>query len=65
MNQGLIPIVSDHHFKRTIVGDDKFVVKIFDAKDYADRIEQLMREYLQALSWDVGCILKKNTLILL
>ena len=50
MSQGLVPVVSDYHFNRTIVGDEKFVVKSFDAKDYADRIEQLMQEDLQALS---------------
>ena len=50
MSQGLVPVVSDYHFNRTIVGDDKFVVNSFEAKDYADRIEQLMKEDLQELS---------------
>lgn len=45
MSQGLVPIVSDWHFNRTIVGDDMLVVggTSFDAKDYAERIDQIIR----------------------
>ena len=60
MSQGLIPVVSDYHFNRTIVGDDKFVVKSYDAKDYADRIEQLMHEDLHALSTESWKRIKEN-----
>lgn len=60
MSQGLIPIVSDYHFNRTIVGDDRYVVKSFDAKDYADRIEQLMREDLQVLSMECWMHIKEK-----
>lgn len=50
MSQGLIPVVSDYHFNRTIVGNDKFVVKSFKANDYAARIEQLITDDLRSLS---------------
>lgn len=50
MSQGLIPVVSDYHFNRTIVGNDKFVVNSFEANDYAERIEDLMKEDLKSLS---------------
>lgn len=60
MSQGLIPVVSDYHFNRTIVGNDKFVVKSFDAKDYADRIEQLIHEDLQVLSMECWMRIKEK-----
>ncbi len=51
MSQGLIPIVSDYHFNRSIVGDSRLVVKSFDAKDYAEMVKSIMEnEDLQALS---------------
>lgn len=42
MSQGLVPVVSDYHFNRAIVGDDSCVVNGFDAKDYAKKIEALI-----------------------
>ncbi len=42
MSQGLIPIVSNYHFNRSIVGDDIFVVNGFDAVNYANRIEDIL-----------------------
>lgn len=42
MSYGLIPIVSDYHFNRSIVGDDRLIVKGFDARLYADRINHLI-----------------------
>lgn len=44
MSQGVIPIVSDYHFNRSIVGDDNLVVKGYEAKDYADRVRCLIRQ---------------------
>lgn len=41
MAQGLIPIVSDYHFNRAIVGDDRLIVDGYEAKAYAERIEWL------------------------
>ena len=38
MSQGLIPIVSDYHFNRTVVGDDRLVVDGFEANAYAEKI---------------------------
>ena len=43
MTQGLIPIVSDWHFNRTIVGDDRLVVKGFNAEDYANKIDEIIQ----------------------
>ena len=50
MSQGLVPIVSDYHFNRAIVGDDRLVVNSFEGKDYAAHIEKLMKEDMDSLS---------------
>lgn len=42
MAQGLIPIVSDFHFNRAIVNNDKLVVRGYDAKDYAAVIDSII-----------------------
>lgn len=42
MSQGLIPVVSDYHFNRSVVGDDLLVVQGYAPKDYADRIERII-----------------------
>lgn len=42
MSQGLIPVVSDYHFNRAIVGDDLCVVETFTPEAYADKIEQIV-----------------------
>lgn len=42
MSQGLVPVVSDYHFNRAIVGNDSCVVNSFDALDYAEKIEALI-----------------------
>jgi len=44
MSRGLIPIVSDFHFNKAIVGDDKMVVKGFDARDYAECIDRIISQ---------------------
>lgn len=44
MSQGLIPIVSNFHFNRSVVGDDRVVVDGFEAKNYADRIESILNQ---------------------
>ena len=51
MSQGLIPIVSDYHFNRSIVGDKRLVVEGFDANEYTERVKSILdSENLQALS---------------
>ena len=42
MSQGLVPIVSDYHYNRRIVGDDRCVVDSFEPRDYVDKIELLI-----------------------
>lgn len=44
MSQGLIPIVSDYHFNRSIVGDDRLVVNDYDATLYADKIIRIIKQ---------------------
>ena len=44
MSQGLIPIVSDYHFNRSIVGDDRLVVNDYNAQMYADKICEILLE---------------------
>ena len=43
MSRGLVPIVSDWHFNRTIVGDDQLVVNGFNPEDYAKKIDEVIR----------------------
>lgn len=51
MAQGLIPIVSDFHFNRAIVDNDRLVVKGYDAKDYAAAIDHIIENgEMRALS---------------
>ena len=45
MSQGLIPIVSDYHFNRSVVGDDRLVVGGFDARLYADKIDDIISNH--------------------
>ncbi len=42
MSQGLIPIVHDHNFNRSIVGDDLFVVNDLDPSSYAKKIINIL-----------------------
>lgn len=42
MSQGLIPVVSDFHFNRFIVGDERLVVKGYNPQDYADKIRYII-----------------------
>lgn len=44
MSQGLIPIASDYHFNKTIIGDERLVVKGYEPADYADCIDHLIKE---------------------
>lgn len=41
MAQGLVPIVSDYHFNRAIVGDDRLIVDGYEPKAYAEKIDWL------------------------
>jgi len=43
MSQGVVPIVSDYHFNRTVVGDDRMVVDDYSAESYAERIDSIIR----------------------
>ena len=45
MGQGLIPIVSDYHFNRAIVGDDRLIVDGYEPQAYADKIEFIWKNY--------------------
>ena len=42
MSQGLIPIVSDYHFNRTIVGDDQLVAEGYIAQNYVELIDRIL-----------------------
>lgn len=42
MSQGLIPIVSNWHFNKTIVGNDDFVIEGYNPKDYADAVDRII-----------------------
>lgn len=42
MSRGLIPIVSDFHFNRAIVDNDKLVVRSYESQDYAERISEII-----------------------
>lgn len=42
MTQGLVPIVSDFHFNRAIVGDNRLVVHSYNPQDYANRISEII-----------------------
>ena len=41
MAQGLIPVVSDYHFNRAIVGDDRLIVDGYEPQSYAEKIIQI------------------------
>ena len=42
MSQGLIPIVSDHNFNRSIVGDDRLVVSDLSPVSFAKKVEAII-----------------------
>ena len=42
MSQGLIPIVCDYHFNKTVIGEDCVVVRGYDPKDYVTAIENVI-----------------------
>ena len=54
MTQGLIPVVSNWHFNKTVVGCDDLVVNGFNADDYAKVINQIIStrkiEYFSAMA---------------
>lgn len=61
MSQRLIPIVSDYHFNRSVVGDDRLVVNGFDSKSYAEKIESVIKnDNLQELSEQMWMRVKTN-----
>lgn len=43
MSQGLIPVVSDYHFNKSVVGEELLVVDGFEPQSYAKRIDYIMR----------------------
>lgn len=54
MSQGLIPIVSDYHFNRSIVGNDELIVDGFDALSYANKIDEIIKDGdMKVLSHDM------------
>lgn len=56
MTRGLVPIVSDFHFNRAIVGDDRLVVSGYRPEDYAARISDIIEkkqlDELSEYSWN-------------
>lgn len=61
MSQGLIPIASDYHFNKTIIGDEKLVVKSYEPRDYADCIDRILCEgTMQKLSEEMWRRVKEN-----
>lgn len=42
MTNGVVPIVSDFHFNRTIVADDRLVVNGYNPNDYADKVIRIL-----------------------
>ena len=61
MSQGLIPVASDYHFNKTIIGEDELVVKGYEPEDYADCIDQVIKEgKVQELSEKVWRRVKDN-----
>lgn len=42
MSQGLVPIVSDHNFNRSIVGDDRLVVEDLSPSSFAEKVESIL-----------------------
>ena len=51
MSQGVIPIVSDYHFNRSVVGDERLVIDGYDATNYAERIDTIIAtEDLKSIS---------------
>ena len=44
MSQGVIPIVSDFNFNRSVVGDEVLVVPDYDGGAYAKKIEYILNE---------------------
>lgn len=41
MAQGLVPVVSDYHFNRAIVGDDRLIVDGYEPQAYAEKIMKI------------------------
>lgn len=61
MSQGVIPIVSDYHFNRSVVGNELLVVKGYDPQLYADRIRKILNSCdLYALSKELHLRVKEN-----
>lgn len=61
MSQGLVPVVSDYHFNRAIVNDDRCIVPSFNPVDYADKIESLiLNEVIKELSEKMWLRVKKH-----
>lgn len=61
MSQGLIPIVSDYHFNRSVVGDERLIVNGVDAVSYTNRIEDLLsHKNLNELSGRMWKRVKEN-----
>lgn len=61
MSQGLIPIVSDYHFNRAIVGDDRCVVNDFDSESYVKAIESIVENnQMKEISYYVWEHVKKH-----
>jgi hypothetical protein len=61
MSQGLIPIVSNHHFNKSIVRDERLVVDGYNPEDYASKIRYIIDKCdLGQLSRQMIQIVKDN-----
>ena len=61
MSQGLIPVVSDHHFNKSIVRDDRLVVKGYNPVDYASKIRYIIEKCdMGQLSQQMMQLVKNN-----
>jgi glycosyltransferase involved in cell wall biosynthesis len=61
MSQGLIPIVSDYHFNRSVVGDDRLVVDGTEALLFANKIDEIIsKDNINQLSQQMWRRVKNN-----
>ena len=61
MSQGLIPIVSNYHFNRSIVQDNRLVVDGYNPVDYAEKIRYIINHCnMDELSKQVWQLVKDN-----
>lgn len=61
MSQGLIPVATDYHFNKTIIGDARMVVEGYNPVTYADKIDWILDNCnMQELSEQMWKRVKEN-----